>query len=148
MERNYSHRTLIQKLGIKSGQTILVIHAPQTYKKELGRLPRNIIFDERGFEEINNQNTQYDFIQLFIQSQERLQEVFPLTKRLLKKTGMLWICWQKGHCTIQSNVNENIIREFVLPNDLVDVKVISINNQWSGLKFVYRLSYRSKMQPQ
>lgn len=39
-------------------------------------------------------------------------------------------------------MNENIVREIGLRNGFVDVKVIAINEIWSGLKFVYRLKDR------
>ncbi len=39
-------------------------------------------------------------------------------------------------------LNENVVREIVLQNGLVDVKVIAIDAIWSGLKIVYRLQDR------
>lgn len=58
---------------------------------------------------------------------------------------MLWISWPKGaYCNfVGSDLNENIIRDIGLENGLVDVKVIAVDDNWSGLKFVYRLKDRN-----
>jgi hypothetical protein len=41
-----------------------------------------------------------------------------------------------------SDITDNYIREVVLPRGLVDVKVAAIDNDWSGLKIVWRLENR------
>jgi len=35
-----------------------------------------------------------------------------------------------------TNVTEDTIRNYALQNDLVDVKVCAVSEQWSGLKLV------------
>lgn len=40
---------------------------------------------------------------------------------------------------IQTDVTENTIRDFILQNGMVDVKVCAIDETWSGLKLVFRL---------
>ncbi len=57
---------------------------------------------------------------------------------IIEYNGALWVSWPKKLSRMNTDLNENIIREIGLENGLVDVKVISINNVWSGLKFVYR----------
>lgn len=143
MGKNYSDRTLVQKLGIKSEQKMLVINAPKGYQKLLVSLPDRTTQKEVSFEQLGQINNQFDFIQLFVQSQERLKEVFPIAKIFLKKSGTIWLCWPKGHCDIRSDLNENIVREIGLLYGLVDIKIISVDNTWSSLKFVYRLIDRS-----
>ncbi|NNE54493.1 MAG: hypothetical protein HKN32_00635 [Flavobacteriales bacterium] len=51
---------------------------------------------------------------------------------------MLWVSWPKGTSAIPKDINKNIIRNAGLALGLVDVKVCSINDHWSALKFVYR----------
>ncbi len=58
---------------------------------------------------------------------------------MLKKDGMLWMSWPKKASKVATDLDENIIRNFALKNGLVDVKVCSVNEIWSGLKLVYRL---------
>jgi hypothetical protein len=41
-----------------------------------------------------------------------------------------------------TDIDGNIVREIGLLTGLVDVKVIAIDLNWSGLKFVYRVTDR------
>lgn len=46
---------------------------------------------------------------------------------------MLWISWPKGSSTIPTDLMRDFIREYLLDNGLVDVKVAAIDEDWSGL---------------
>ncbi len=137
MEKSYASRTLVQKLGIKHGMNVLLVHEPKEYQQLFYDLPETVTIDSCNYEDLPSQR-EYDLIQAFIQSQERLQELFPYLKQLVKVQGMIWISWPKGHCDIRSNVNENIVRGIGLSQDFVDIKVVSVNENWSALKFVFR----------
>jgi hypothetical protein len=45
-------------------------------------------------------------------------------------------------CTLATDLDENVIRNFGLDEGLVDVKVCAIDEVWSGLKFMYRTKDR------
>jgi len=133
---DYSSTPLIQKLGIKEGMKVLFVNTPENYKNLLGRLPENI-------HEITSQQTKVDFIHFFTRSQEALREEFESLKNHLKLNGILWISWPKFSCSFaNSNLTENVVRDIGLENGLVDVKIASIDEDWSGLKFVYRVKDR------
>jgi len=138
----YSKRTLVEKLGIKDSYRILFINSPDNYRKLLGKIPQKAQF-EKEYRDLDLKDT-YDFIQFFVTNQEALGEMFPIFVKHLMKSGMLWISWPKGaYCTfVGSDLNENIIRDIGLKNGVVDVKVIAVDENWSGLKFVYRLKDR------
>lgn len=61
---------------------------------------------------------------------------------------MLWISWPKAvrqaqaKFHLKTDLSENIVREIGLKNGVVDVKVAAIDEDWSGLKFVFRLTDR------
>ena len=44
-----------------------------------------------------------------------------------------------GH---RSDITDTVIREHVLPIGLVDVKVAAIDEDWSGLRVVWRTEHR------
>ena len=46
-----------------------------------------------------------------------------------------------GH---DSDVTENLLREEILHTGLVDVKVAALDNDWSGLKFMWRKENRKR----
>jgi len=56
---------------------------------------------------------------------------------------MLWISWPKKGSGLDSDLNENVVREIGLSQGLVDVKVCAVDEVWSGLKFVRRIRDRA-----
>ena len=50
---------------------------------------------------------------------------------------MLWISWPKGKSNLSKDLNENDVRQIGLENGLVDIKVCAVDEDWSGLKFMY-----------
>lgn len=78
----------------------------------------------------------------FAQSSLNLIATFPVLRKILSKNGSLWIAWPKKASGIKSDLNENFVRKIGLNNGLVDIKVISVDDSWSALKFVYRLKDR------
>lgn len=131
----YSLRSLVEKLGIKPGYTITLINQPDDYYKILSPLPPRVLIAllEEG---------PFEFIQYFTSDAAELESIFPILKRKLKSAGMLWISWPKRGSGVKTDLTENTIRAIGLKNGLVDVKVIAVDETWSGLKFVYRLKER------
>ena len=71
-----------------------------------------------------------------------LRKAFPKLRDRLETNGMLWVAWPKKAAKVQTDLNENIVREYGLSAGLVDVKICAIDETWSGLKFVRRLRDR------
>ena len=126
---------LTEKLGIKECLRIIIIDAPEDYNNILGKLPKGVFVAETLEDPL-------DFIQFFTKKRKELENKFPILKRELSKNGVLWISWSKGSSKVETDLNENTVREIGLKNGLVDVKISAINNVWSGLKFVCRLKNR------
>jgi hypothetical protein len=131
----YSHRSVSDKLGLKLEQNVLVIDAPSSYEALIGTLPPGLIPKTSG-------DGPFDVIHYFATSREDLEQYFPDLKSRLSQGGMLWISWIKGSSQPYTDLNENIVMQIGLKNGLVDVKVIAIDEKWSGLKFVYRVRDR------
>lgn len=130
-----STKSLIEKLGIKDNQLIVLLNAAESYRDRLESLPSNV----KIFKELVKDA---DFIQFFTTSKIELKTNFGKLKRHLKNNGQLWISWPNISSGIDRDLNENDIIKIGFENGLVDVKVISVNENWSGLKFVYRLKDR------
>ena len=130
----YSSTPLVKKLGIKEGMSVWFVDAPDNYQELLGDLPKHTSKEAKD---------NVDFIHFFTRSRETLSEEFEGLKKRLKPTGMLWISWPKSSCSFaNSNLTEHVVRAIGLENGLVDVKVAAIDENWSGLKFVYRVKDR------
>jgi len=136
IESGYSGTPLYKKLGLKEGMKVWLIDPSPEYsdwmKDQVDHLK---IYWSQPPEFM-------DFIHWFCQDAKQLTSQFAVVKARLERDGMLWVSWPKTGSKLKSNLKRDIIREFVLSGGLVDVKVCSIDENWSALKFVYRLKDR------
>ena len=133
----YSKRALVDKLGIKSGAAIAILHAPRGYDRLLGRLPPRVTRKATPAGPL-------DFIQFFTTEKRELARQFAGLVRALAPAGMLWISWPKRGSGAATDLTEDVIRAVGLGRGLVDVKVAAVDDVWSGLKFVRRLEDRDR----
>ncbi len=133
----YSGTPLVKKLGIKPGSNIVLVNVPSDYATELD-LPSDVTVNSRSGKPL-------DFAQLFVKSEKELQREFSASAKRLSASGMLWVSWPKKSSGVSTNLSENIVRDVGLAVGLVDVKVCAVNEVWSGLKFVFRLKDRPKV---
>lgn len=129
----YSGTPLVRKLGIKPGARMQFVAGPSQLPELLGPLPEGVVNTVRG---------KLDFVLLFATRLSDLTRHFPRLRDRLESSGMLWVSWPKKTSGVETDLNENVVRDFGLANGLVDVKVCAIDDTWSGLKFVRRLSDR------
>ena len=133
----YSGTPLVKKLGIKPGFNIAFVDAPQGYANELD-LPADVSINTRSGKPL-------DFAQLFVKSEKKLKTKFSDYANRLSASGMLWVSWPKKSSGVSTDLSENIVREIGLAAGLVDVKICAVDEVWSGLKFVFRLKDRAKV---
>ncbi len=131
----YSNKNLIDKLGVRDGMKAIVMRAPKGYLDELPALEERAKVSTRLA-------GRFDFIQYFATSVEQLGAVMPNLALHLEPNGMLWVTWAKRTSPLHTGLTDSIVRELGLKAGLVDVKVAAVTDDWSGLKFVYRLSDR------
>ena len=131
----YSGTALIKKLGIKPEMKVLIINKPDDYYKLLEA-------------DINDQsctiNEIPDFIHLFVKSVKEFESEMKSLRSVYKKnsTVIIWVSWYKKAAKIPTDITEDVIRNYALKNDLVDVKVCAVSDIWSGLKLVVPLAKR------
>ena len=120
----YSGTPLPAKLGIRDGSAVLVDGGPPDLPvASTGRAP-------------------YDVVLLFAPDRARLVRRWPALVGRLTPAGRLWVCWPKRASGLQTDLDENGVREHGLAQGLVDVKVCAVDATWSGLAFVTRLRDR------
>ena len=135
MPAGYSATPLIQKLGVKPGMKVSVINKPDDYYSLL----ETDISDQFCIKpEIP------DFIHLFVKSIKEFETEMKKLKSIYKKnsTIVIWVSWYKKAAKIPTDITEDIIRNYALKNDLVDVKVCAVSDIWSGLKLVVPVAKR------
>lgn len=128
----YSGTPLVKKLGIKSGNTILPVNAPPHYFELLGEIPDDVKIVDSSFDGLA------DFIHLFAKDEAALHNDFLPLKPKLEKDGMIWVSWIKKSSKLETDISENDVRSLGLEIGLVDIKICAVDEDWSGLKFVYR----------
>lgn len=105
-------------------------------------MPYKHFVPNRSYSENPLAADKFTIIHFFTKNREELQRDFRELMNKLIANGALWISWPKRSSGIATDVNETIVREIGLDAGLVDVKVIAVDEVWSGLKFVYRLKDR------
>jgi hypothetical protein len=62
---------------------------------------------------------------------------------LVYPSGAVWVAWPRKAAGHASEVDENAIRDAALAVGMVDTKVAAIDDDWSGLKIVWRKENRT-----
>jgi hypothetical protein len=126
----YSGKGLVQRLGIRPGEAIRLVDPPRGYLVSLGELPNgaSLIGDRSAL----------GFVQFFARRKADLEEGLPRLERKLKEDGVIWVSWPKRSSSVDTDLTDAVEREVGLESGLVDVKVCSIDETWSALKFVRR----------
>jgi hypothetical protein len=65
----------------------------------------------------------------------------PLSQRIYPG-GAIWAAWPRRAAGHSSDITDNVVRSHALELGLVDVKVAAIDEDWSGLRLVWRVSNR------
>ncbi|MCA6073907.1 DUF3052 domain-containing protein [Fulvivirga sedimenti] len=125
--------TLLEKLGVKPGSVTWIINAPPVLTDALHQLD-----DIRW----SDGHDDADYIHLFVTQSDTLYEMLPACMEVLPDSGMLWVSWPKKSARVPGDLNRELVREILLTTDLVDVKVCSVDEVWSALKFVRRVKNR------
>jgi hypothetical protein len=132
----YSGTPLPRKLGIKPGHRVALLGAPDGFEADtLGELPDGVGVVRRAGREA-------DVIVSFHTSRAELERRLPTLRAMMEPAAGLWIAWPKRASKVPTDMTEDVVREIALPTGLVDNKVCAIDETWSGLRLVIRLSAR------
>jgi bifunctional DNA-binding transcriptional regulator/antitoxin component of YhaV-PrlF toxin-antitoxin module len=123
----YSSTPLVQKLGIKPGAKLKIVQEPEDYWKWISPLPDKAEPSAKA---------PYDFVHLFVTSRKKFESEVLKLRAKLHPDGMIWVSWPKKASKVETDLDENCIRDFALKNKLVDIKVCAVSEVWSGLKLV------------
>jgi hypothetical protein len=129
-ERDYSHRLLIDKLGVKPGQKVAVlgVESAEFLMDLAARVPEY----SRG-ERISGA----DLIFFSVESLGDLSQMKSLGK-LIQKSGAIWVVYPKG----QKHIREIDIINAGKSAALTDNKVCSFSPTHTALRFVIPLARR------
>jgi hypothetical protein len=126
----YSGSSQTRKLGLKPGLRVALDGAP----------PGWALDDPPELDRVVTGPA--DVIVAFVRSSGELAQRLPELAERIFPAGGLWIAWPRRAAGHVSDVTDNVVREHVLPLGLVDVKVAAIDEDWSGLRVVWRVENR------
>lgn len=127
----YSGKPLPVKLGISSGNDLLLLAPPDGFEATLGPLPEGVRIRRRAAGKSH-------IVILFCRSMRDLENRLEKAKSLMADGGSLWIAWQKKASGAGSDLTQAAVRRKGLDSGLVDYKICSIDGVWSGLRFARR----------
>ena len=129
-ERDYSHRTLIDKLGVKPGQRIAVLGVEDAeFLKDLAdRVPEY----SRG-----NRISKAELIFFSAEAREDLAQLKSLS-RSISKSGGIWVVYPRG----QKHIREIDVINAGKSAGLTDNKVCRFSGTHTALRFVIPLAKR------
>lgn len=131
----YSGTPLLKKLGIKEASKVQLFNAPDNYFK---------LLEADISKQIVKGKSTPDLVHVFVKSYKEFETEMKKIKPIAKSNPniSIWVSWYKKSAGIATDVTEDVIRNYALKNDLVDVKVCAVSDIWSGLKLVVPVAKR------
>jgi hypothetical protein len=121
------------KLGLRPGQRVYLHHPPPGWV--LTDPPGGLIDAGPG-------PGPADLVIAFFRSTDEIAGPLGDLARRIYPAGTLWAGWPRRAGGHRSDITDTVIREHALPIGLVDVKVAAIDDDWSGLRLVWRAANR------
>ena len=129
--QGWNDSSLVRKLGIAPKMQISIIGAPDGFEEILGDLPE-------GVSTSTGLNKQAKLVLYFVRTSNDLDKAVEHLDGQLPQGGSVWIVHPKRTGIVKPDFNQNDVRDRALPLGLVDYKVCSVSEEWSGLKFAWR----------
>ena len=126
---------MAKKLGVKEGSVLALVAAPDGWT--VPDLPA-------GVKTKTSLRGTFNVVVVFVRSADELRRRVDPIVRTTADASSVWIAWPRKAGGHDSDVTENLLREVLLPTGLVDVKVAAIDEDWSGLKFMWRTDKRGQ----
>ena len=129
----YSSTPLAKKLGIKPGARLRLDAAPAGWS--VPDLPPGVQAAATA--------GPADVVVAFFREAAELPQRLPQLARRIFPAGSLWVAWPRRAGGHESDITENGVRDHALPLGIVDTKVAALDDDWSGLKLMWRRELRS-----
>ena len=135
MTAGYSGTPLARKLSLKDGLRTWWERMPDSVRAE-------ILGDGLELDLLDAPEAPIEAAHVFVTSRSALEDAVSRLLPLLAPSGFLWVSWPKKASKVPTDITEDGIRDVVLPQGLVDVKVCAVDATWSGLKLMIRKERR------
>jgi hypothetical protein len=131
---------LARKLGIRAGDTVVVVGAPPGWV--VPDLPAGVRVRRSAHLAGGRGTVEAQVVVAFFTGASSLRRSGPALARRLAPTAGLWIAWPRRAAGHESDLSSEVVRATLLATGLVDVKVAALGEDWSGHRFVRRVAPR------
>jgi hypothetical protein len=135
MMSGYSGTPLATKLSLKDGMRAWFEGMPDSVFDEIAKQGLQL-------KELAAPQAPIDAAHIFVSERAPLAAKLAQLMPLLDRAGFIWVSWPKKASKVPTDITEDVIRDAAHPMHLVDVKVCSVDDIWSGLKLVIRKQHR------
>ncbi len=132
MTAGYSGTPQARKLGLKPGQRVALDEPPDGWR--LREPPDGLLAPAA--------DGTADVIVAFFRAEAEIDGRLLALARRVFPAGALWAAWPRRAAGHDSDITDSVVRRHALGLGLVDVKVAAIDDDWSGLRLVWRAENR------
>jgi len=120
---------LPDKLRIKSGFSLLTLHAPVDFKKTLGKLPAGVKIMDKGIKA--------DQLHWFVTNRAQLEQELSTVMKRVHPGVTVWVYYPKGSSGIQTDLTRDKGWDCLLAegDKLAWINLISFDDTWSVFGF-------------
>jgi hypothetical protein len=122
-----------RKLGLKDGLRVALSEPPEGWElvdPPAGLLPADV-------------DGAADVVVAFFLAADEIAERLPALAGRVFPAGAVWALWPRRSAGHLSDITDNVLRGHALGLGLVDVKVAAVDEDWSGLRLVWRAGNRA-----
>ncbi|HEY7934388.1 MAG TPA: DUF3052 domain-containing protein [Solirubrobacteraceae bacterium] len=134
----YSQTPLWRKLGLREDDSLLLLDAPPDWS--VPDPPEGVTRISAGRGQLPDISPAV--VVAFFDALSQLRGSISELAALIFPAGAVWVAWPRRAGGHDSDIREQDIRDLALALGLVDVKVAALDEDWSGLRLVWRSERR------
>lgn len=120
-------RTVAQKMGVVAGSRAHLAGVPATAEAAIQLPPLDLHETLSG---------EFDYLHLFVTSQDQMRAQFADLRDRLRPGGMLWVSWPKGG-RLGTDLTMKSVIAIGYDLNMVESTCLRIDEVWAGLKFTH-----------
>jgi len=124
-------KNLLEKLNYKGQERIALINSEKSFTRSFSKELDKIVVDS----EID-QRFPYEFVILFVKSEEEVETLTPVVLHNLHADGTLWFCYpKKSSKKYKSAINRDNGWKSLNDSGFFGIRLVSIDDDWSAFRF-------------
>ena len=122
-----SEKTIVEKMYLKPGMSVLIIDPPEGYADRIGELPPDIRMVEAP-------ESGLDVVEIFVMKMSELESRIKMLSPFLKPSSIIWITYPKGSSGIDTDLNRDIIWRKAREMGMEAVANFAVDDVWTAMR--------------